>query len=43
VSLVVQDIGTKIGLSFVVFLMLFATWNDLVQLKVVTYLKSLFS
>ena len=31
---VVQDIGFRIGLGLVLMLMLFATWNDLVQLDV---------
>jgi regulator of sigma E protease len=30
----VQDIGFRIGLGLVLMLMLFATWNDLVQLDV---------
>ena len=38
----VQELGLKIGLALVLSLMLFATWNDLVYLKVVEHLKSLF-
>jgi regulator of sigma E protease len=38
-----QDIGAHIGLGMVLSLMLFATWNDLVHLKVVAYIRSLFS
>lgn len=30
----VQEYGFRLGLAFVLFLMLFATWNDLVQLQV---------
>jgi regulator of sigma E protease len=29
-----QEIGFRIGLAFVLMLMLFATWNDLIQLKI---------
>jgi regulator of sigma E protease len=28
-----QEIGFRIGLAFVLMLMLFATWNDLIHLK----------
>jgi len=38
----VQEFGLKVGLALVLSLMLFATWNDLVYLKVVENLKSLF-
>jgi regulator of sigma E protease len=38
----VQELGLKIGLALVLSLMLFATWNDLVYLKVVEHVKSLF-
>ena len=37
-----QELGLKIGLALVLSLMLFATWNDLVYLKVVEHVKSLF-
>lgn len=36
-----QDYGFRIGFALVLSLMLFATWNDLVQLKVVQFLKAL--
>lgn len=39
----VQEIGARIGALFVLSLMLFATWNDLVHLRVVSYLRGLFS
>jgi len=38
-----QEAGARIGLLLLVSLMLFATWNDLVHLRVVSYLRSLFS
>ena len=28
-----QEIGFRIGLAFVLMLMIFATWNDLIHLK----------
>jgi regulator of sigma E protease len=37
-----QEFGLKVGLALVLSLMLFATWNDLVYLKVLENLKSLF-
>ncbi len=36
-----QEVGAMAGLAAVVSLMLFATWNDLVHLKVVAYITSL--
>jgi regulator of sigma E protease len=36
-----QEWASMAGLTFVIALMLFVTWNDLVQLNVVTYLGSL--
>jgi regulator of sigma E protease len=39
----VQEFGLKVGLALVLSLMLFATWNDLVYLKVVDFVKSLFT
>ena len=39
----VQDVGMRIGMVLVVSLMVFATWNDLVHLKVIAYLRGLFS
>jgi len=36
-----QDYGFRIGLALVVSLMLFATWNDLVRLRVVEFLVNL--
>ncbi len=38
-----QEYAFKTGFVFVIFLMLFATWNDLVQLKVIDYLYNLIS
>lgn len=38
-----QEWGLKIGLAMVLSLMLFATWNDLVYLKVVDYFRWLFT
>jgi regulator of sigma E protease len=37
-----QEYGFRIGLALVLTLMVFATWNDLVHLKVVDYIKNLF-
>lgn len=39
----VQDMGFRFGAMVVLFLMLFATWNDLVHLRVVSFLRGLFS
>jgi len=36
-----QEWGSMAGLAAVVSLMLFATWNDLVHLRVVAYITSL--
>ena len=38
-----QEIGMRIGLTLVVALMVFATWNDLVHLEVISKIKALFS
>lgn len=38
-----QEVGFGIGLALVVCLMLFVTWNDLVQLKVFEFLRGLVS
>lgn len=38
-----QDFGLRIGFTLVVMLMLFATWNDLVHLRVVDFLSNLLS
>jgi regulator of sigma E protease len=38
-----QEIAFRFGLAMVVSLMLFATWNDLVQLKVVEFFANLIS
>ncbi len=38
-----QEFGARIGLLLVASLMLFATWNDLVHLKVISYLRGLVS
>jgi regulator of sigma E protease len=39
----VQEAGFRVGMAFILCLMLFATWNDLVNLKVISYLRGLFS
>ena len=36
-----QEYGFRIGLALVLTLMLFVTWNDLVHLKVVEFIKNL--
>jgi regulator of sigma E protease len=36
-----QEWGLRIGVAFVLGLMVFATWNDLVFLKVVDYIRNL--
>jgi regulator of sigma E protease len=36
-----QEYGFRIGLALVLTLMLFATWNDLVQLRVVDFIKGM--
>ena len=36
-----QENGMKIGLTMVLGLMVFATWNDLVQLRIVNFLINL--
>jgi regulator of sigma E protease len=38
-----QEYGFRLGLALVLTLMVFATWNDLVHLRVVEFLKSLVS
>ena len=38
-----QEYALRVGLTFLLGIMLFATWNDLAQLKVFSYLKSLIS
>jgi len=38
-----QEYGFRIGLALVLTLMVFATWNDLVHLKVVEFFKGLIS
>jgi regulator of sigma E protease len=38
-----QEMGARVGAALVVSLMVFATWNDLVHLKVISYLRGLFS
>lgn len=38
-----QEFGFRIGLAAVMSLMIFATWNDLVHLRVVEYIGSVFS
>ncbi|MDR3450991.1 MAG: RIP metalloprotease RseP [Alphaproteobacteria bacterium] len=39
----VQEFGMRIGMALVVSLMLFATWNDLVHLEIISKLRALFS
>ena len=39
----VQAVGYRVGLAFVLSLMLFATWNDLQRLNVFKSIGSLFS
>jgi regulator of sigma E protease len=36
-----QEVGFRIGLAVVLSLMIFATWNDLVQMKVFALLRGL--
>ena len=36
-----QEVGFRLGLALVLTLMVFATWNDLVHLRVIEFLKSL--
>ncbi len=38
-----QEYALRVGLTFLLGIMLFATWNDLVQLKVFDYVKNLIS
>ena len=38
-----QEYGFRIGLALVLTLMVFATWNDIVQLRVVDFVKGLMS
>ncbi len=38
-----QEYGFRVGLLLVIMLMVFATWNDLVQLEVVDYVRQLVS
>lgn len=39
----IQEFGARIGVGLVLSLMVFATWNDLVHLKVISYIRGLFS
>lgn len=39
----IQEYGFRIGLAFVLFLMIFATWNDLTNLRVFEFLRDLIS
>lgn len=39
----IQEFGFRIGLAMVLTLMVFATWNDLVQLRVVDFISRLFT
>lgn len=43
VSLRMQEYAFRAGFAVVLFIMLFATWNDLVQLRVIDYLKGMVS
>ncbi|MGB1548589.1 MAG: site-2 protease family protein, partial [Alphaproteobacteria bacterium] len=38
-----REIGFRLGLAFVLTLMVFATWNDIVRLPVADYIRGLFS
>jgi regulator of sigma E protease len=38
-----QEVGMRMGLALVVSLMVFATWNDLVHLEVISKIRALFS
>lgn len=38
-----QEVGFRIGLALVMMLMVFATWNDLVHLRVLNFISGLFS
>ncbi len=38
-----QEYGFRFGLALVLMLMVFATWNDLVSLKVVDFFRQLVS
>jgi regulator of sigma E protease len=38
-----QEIAFRIGLAMVLSLMVFATWNDVVHLKVIEFVSSLIS
>ena len=40
-SLTAQEYGLRIGITMVLALMVFATWNDLVQLRVVDFFVNL--
>ncbi|MCE2510098.1 MAG: RIP metalloprotease RseP [Alphaproteobacteria bacterium] len=42
-SVKAREIGFRLGLAFVLTLMVFATWNDLVRLPVADYVRGLFS
>ncbi|MGE0109304.1 MAG: RIP metalloprotease RseP [Bdellovibrionales bacterium] len=39
----VQEYSARVGMTIVVALMIFATWNDLVHFKLVSYVQGLFS
>ncbi|MGY8961337.1 MAG: site-2 protease family protein, partial [Alphaproteobacteria bacterium] len=39
----IQEWASMVGLSLVIGLMIFVTWNDIVQLRVVEFFGSLFS
>jgi regulator of sigma E protease len=38
-----QEVGMYVGLTFIVSLMVFVTWNDLVRLEIIPKIKTLFS
>jgi regulator of sigma E protease len=39
----IQEWGFRVGIAFVLGLMLFATWNDLVYFDVIDYIKGVFT
>ncbi len=39
----VQDFSFRIGLAMVLTLMIFATWNDLIQVRFFEFLSTVFS
>jgi regulator of sigma E protease len=39
----IQEFGMRIGMALILCLMVFSTWNDLVQLKIVSFIRNIFS